>query len=79
MINVKWVALTDLSVKVSRNARQGTLVKAWTAEGIQAKWDATTWAKKIAGKAAAAKSTDFGRFTAKVAKQAEMKKVMKAM
>lgn len=75
VINIKWIALTDLKVKVARNARQKTLNKEWAAAGIQEKWAASAWAKKLATKAAKAKLNDFQRFQAKVAGQALAKKV----
>lgn len=75
MINVKWVAVTDIKIKAPRNSRQKTLTKVWAAEGVQAKWDASSWAKKIAAKKAKASQTDFQRFQAKVAQQKLMKAV----
>jgi large subunit ribosomal protein L14e len=75
VINFKWVALTDYKVKVGRNARQSTLVKAWKEADVQAKWAASAWGKKVAGKITKAASTDFDRFKAKVAHQKVMKKV----
>lgn len=88
VINFKWLALTDLKVggkkevdgktvhsPAVRNARQATLTKQWKLFDIQAKWDASSWGKKVAAKKAAAASTDFGRFKAKIAKQSVAKKV----
>lgn len=69
IINFKWVALTDLKVAVARNARQAKLTKEWAAAGVQAAWEKTAWAKKLAGKAAKASLTDFGRFELKLKKQ----------
>jgi len=73
------VQLTDFTVKVSRNARQKTLTREWAASGVLAAWKATSWAKKIAAKKAKAGLTDFGRFQAKVAKQAVAAKVRKTL
>lgn len=81
IINFKWVALTDLKVKVSRNARQKTLTKAWTEAGVQAKWEASGWAKKLAAKTAKAGQTDLDRFKAKLSQQkvrAAVRKQLKA-
>ena len=75
VINIKWVSVTDFKVKVARNARQKTLTEAWADADIQAKWDATAWAKKIAAKATKAGLNDFQRFQKKVAQQTLMKKV----
>jgi large subunit ribosomal protein L14e len=79
VINIKWVSLTDFVVKISLNARQATLTKAWTAAGIQEKWAASAWAKKAAAKKAKAALNDFGRFQAKVKQQALAKKVKAAV
>jgi large subunit ribosomal protein L14e len=51
------------------NARQKTLTAAWEKEEVQKKWDASSWAKKHAKRAARAAATDFDRFKAKVAHQ----------
>jgi large subunit ribosomal protein L14e len=75
VINIKWVALTDLKVKVARNARQKTLTQAWTEAGTMDKWNATAWAKKIAAKKTKASLTDFQRFQAKNKQQKLMKAV----
>ena len=75
-VNFKWLALTDFTVKVARNAKQASLTKAWEAAGVLAAWAGTAWAKKIAAKAAKAGLTDFGRFQAKEAKSALRKKVL---
>ena len=45
----------------------------------QAKWAATSWAKRSAAKAAKAALTDLGRFQAKVAHQARAKAVKATM
>lgn len=75
VINVKWLSLTDLTVKSPRNARQKTLTKAWTEGDIAAKWAKSSWAKRHAAKATKASLTDLGRYQAKVAHQAAAKKV----
>jgi large subunit ribosomal protein L14e len=84
VINFKDIALTDLladgtvdgkRVKVARNARQKSLSSAWKALKIQEKWNATSWAKGIAAKAAKASLSDLGRFKAKVAKRTTASKI----
>jgi hypothetical protein len=52
---------------------QATLVKAWTALGLMAKWQNSAWGKKLAARTAKAAQTDFDRFEAKVAKQGARK------
>ena len=79
VVNVKWLSLTDLTIAAPRNARQKTLTKLWTEAGVQAKWAATSWAKRSAAKAAKAALTDLGRFQAKVAHQARAKAVKATM
>lgn len=79
VINIKWVSLTDFVIKISLNARQASLTKAWTEAGIQEKWAASSWAKKAAAKKAKAALNDFGRFQAKVKQQALAKKVKAAV
>lgn len=74
-INFKWVALTDFTVAVGRNARQKTLTAAWKKADVAAKWAATAWAKKLAAKVAKAGETDLQRFVAKIAKQKLQKSV----
>ena len=74
VINVKWLSLTDLRVKVALNARQKSLIKAWTDADVLNKWQSSAWAKKIAAKKEKANSSDFTRFTVKLKKQAVMKK-----
>lgn len=76
---MKWLALTDFTVKVARNAKEGSLTKAWKEADILTKWKATGWAKKIAAKEAKGKMSDFDRFKAKTAKQALRKKVIKKL
>jgi len=69
MISFKRIALTDLKINVSRNARQKTLTKAWTDEGIMEKWEASSWAKKLSSKKKRANLSDFGRFKVMIAKK----------
>ncbi|KAH8057501.1 hypothetical protein JL722_6578 [Aureococcus anophagefferens] len=42
-------ALTDIVVKIPKK-RQKTLNKAWDGADVLAKWDASSWAKKLAAK-----------------------------
>ena len=66
---MKWLAVTDINVKIPRNARAKTLAAAWATADVQKKWAATSWAKKIAAKLTKAGLNDFERHTAKVASQ----------
>ncbi|KAH8054171.1 hypothetical protein JL722_8899 [Aureococcus anophagefferens] len=69
VIPFKRVALTDIVVKIPKNARQKTLNKAWDGADVLAKWDASSWAKKLAAKKKRASLTDFQRFQLMVARK----------
>jgi large subunit ribosomal protein L14e len=69
VISYTRIALTDLTVKVQRNARQGTLKKAWAEADTKNKWDSSSWAKKLAAKKRRASITDFDRFKVMVARK----------
>ena len=69
VIPFKRVALTDIVVKIPKNARQKTLNKAWDEADVLAKWDASSWAKKLAAKKKRASLTDFQRFQLMVARK----------
>ena len=62
MVNFKHIALTDLTVKLGRGARSGTVAKAWAKNNIDETWAKTSWAKKHAVAAKRAATTDFERF-----------------
>mmetsp|Transcript_28891 Transcript_28891/g.79311 ORF Transcript_28891/g.79311 Transcript_28891/m.79311 type:complete len:133 (+) Transcript_28891:90-488(+) len=69
VISYTRVALTDLTVKIEKNAKKGDIKAAWESEDILAKWEATSWAKKLASKKKRANLSDFGRFKVMVAKK----------
>jgi large subunit ribosomal protein L14e len=69
VISFKRIMLTDLTVKIQRNARQTTIAKAWTDGDTQAKWDASSWAKRLGKKKVRSNLSDFDRFKAMVAKK----------
>lgn len=73
------IVLTDLTVKISRNARQKSLTAAWTEADTQAVWDATSWAKKLANKKKRASLSDFGRFKVMVARKQKSSIIAKKM
>lgn len=73
------VVLTDLNVDIRVNARAKTLKKAWAAGDTQAKWDASTWAKKLEAKKKRAATTDFDRFKVMVAKKQKTAIIAKKM
>lgn len=69
VISFTRIALTDFTVKVQRSARQKSLIKAWKEADLMAKWEASSWAKKLASKKKRANLNDFGRFKVMVAKK----------
>merc|ERR1712070_1128734 len=69
----KRLSLTDLKIDIQRAARQKTCEKAWAASDVNAKWESTSWAKKIAARKAKATDTDFQRFKNMVAKKKQKK------
>ena len=79
VISYGRIALTDLTVKVSRNARQKTLTAAWAEADIQAKWDGSSWAKKLVSKKKRASLSDFDRFKVMIAKKQKSAIIAKKM
>ena len=69
VISYGRLALTDLTVKIDKNARQKTLTAAWAAADIESKWDGSSWAKKLAKKSKRASLSDFDRFKVMVARK----------
>jgi len=69
VISYSRIALTDLTVKIQPNARQKTLKQAWTDADTMAKWEATSWAKKLNARKKRANLSDFDRFKVMVAKK----------
>lgn len=79
MISYTRVSLTDYTVRIQRNARQKSLKKAWAEGDILAKWEASSWAKKLASKKKRANLSDFGRFKVMVAKKQKSAIIAKKM
>ncbi|OWF48020.1 60S ribosomal protein L14-like [Mizuhopecten yessoensis] len=69
-VNYKALQLTQFKLDIGRSMRTGNLLKVWNKEKVQAKWDQTTWAKKIVNKAKRKTLSDFDRFKLMKAKQA---------
>jgi large subunit ribosomal protein L14e len=69
VISFSRVALTDLTVKIQRNARQGTLAKAWAEADTLNAWNNSSWAKKLSSRSKRANLSDFDRFKVMVAKK----------
>ena len=79
VISYTRIALTDFTVKIQVNARQKTLKKAWTEGDVMNKWEATSWAKKLAAKKKRASLGDFDRFKVMVAKKQKAAIIAKKM
>lgn len=73
------IALTDLTVPVQQNARAKTLKKAWAEADTLAKWEASSWAKKLSAKKKRASLDDFGRFKVMVARKQKSAIIAKKM
>jgi len=72
-ISIKRIQLTDIVIPIKRNPRIKTLEKVWTDSKAQEKWDATSWAKKLAARKRRAQMNDFDRFKVAVARRQRSK------
>lgn len=79
VISYKRIALTDLTVKIQRNARAKTLKAAWKEGDTMAKWEATSWAKKLDSKKKRSALSDFDRFKVMVARKQKSQIIAKKM
>lgn len=69
VVPFKRLQLTDLTVKICRNAKAKTLKAAWAEAGTLAAWEKSSWAQKLSKKAKRADLSDFGRFKVMVARK----------
>ena len=67
-INIKRIMLTDIMIPAKLNASQKALMALWESEGVQAKWDECSQAKKRKAHSSRADMTDFERFQVQIAK-----------
>ena len=79
VVSFRRVSLTDLKVDIARNARPSTLKKVWEKEDTLAKWEATSWAKKLASKNKRASLGDFDRFKVMVARKKKSSVIAKKL
>merc|ERR1712150_414821 len=70
VVPFKQLHLTEHVIKIGHSARTGSVKKAWDAAEVSQKWEASTWAKKLASRQRRALVTDFERFKLMKAKQA---------
>uniref|UniRef100_A0A6T5XYL5 Large ribosomal subunit protein eL14 domain-containing protein n=1 Tax=Thalassionema nitzschioides TaxID=33649 RepID=A0A6T5XYL5_9STRA len=69
VISYKRIALTDFTVKIERTSTVDEIKAAWGEAETMSKWEATSWAKKLAAKKKRADLTDFDRFKLMVARK----------
>lgn len=63
VISYSNVTLTPYVIeKLPRSAGSTAVAKFWEQSGVQAKWDASAWAKKLEARKRRAALTDFERF-----------------
>jgi large subunit ribosomal protein L14e len=79
VISFTRIALTDLTVKIQRNARQTTLKKAWAEADTLNKWESSSWAKKLSSKKKRASLSDFDRFKVMIARKQKNEIIAKKM
>lgn len=79
VISYTRIALTDFKVDIQRNARQKTIIAKWKEADVQQKWDACSWAKKLAARKKRASLSDFDRFKVMVAKKQKAEIIAKKM
>lgn len=79
VISYSRIALTDFTVSISKSAGTKELNDAWTEADIQAKWDATSWAKKLVRQQKRSTLSDFDRFKVMVARKQRSAIIAKKM
>ena len=63
VLSYSSLTLTPYIVKgLPRGTKSTTIKKFWEKSGVQAKWDASSWAKKLEARKTRAGLTDFERF-----------------
>ncbi|TRM69764.1 ribosomal protein L14-domain-containing protein [Schizophyllum amplum] len=77
---LKHVTLTRFCLtKLPRGSRSGVVKKAIEAEGTIGKWEASSWAQKMAAVKKRRSLNDFGRFSVMLAKKQRRDAVRKAL
>lgn len=78
MINLKRVAITDVTIDIPRSPKRSVVAKALEASGAFEKFAASAWGKKLAAREAKKAATDFDRYVAGAAKARRNAKVRAA-
>lgn len=73
VISYTRIALTDYKVDISKSAPVDEIVAAWDAAEVLAKWEKSSWSKKLEARKKRANLSDFGRFKVMVAKKQKRK------
>ena len=68
-ISFKWLALTNIVIKLAPSQRSSGIRKAWEKADVAGQWEKSSWAKRLADKKKRRSMTDFDRFKLKIAKQ----------
>lgn len=68
-----------MTVKIARSAGADEIDGAWAEADVQAKWDGSSWAKKLAAKEKRSKLSDFDRFKVMVARKKRSEIIAKKM
>lgn len=69
VMSLRRLTLTDLTVKIPRQARVKTIKKAFAKEDVLAKWESSNWAKTMKAKQTRQGLNDFDRFKLMVARK----------
>ena len=75
----KRLAITEFKLEIPKCPGKQALKAALEEADILAKFDKTTWGKKLLARKTKASLTDFGRFKAMIAKKAKSAKVKAAL
>ena len=75
----RCMALTDIKIDIARGALTGDVKSAWSEADVDGKWEASSWAKKIAAKKRRTTLTDFERFKVMVAKKQRSRAIKKQL
>ncbi|SCV00217.1 LAMI_0G03642g1_1 [Lachancea mirantina] len=78
-VNLGHVVLTPLTFSLPRGSKTGVVSKKWVAAGVNDKWAASSWAKKIAQRETRSSLSDFERFQVMVLKKQRRYAVRKAV
>merc|ERR1719198_1926293 len=79
LIPYKQLALTDFKIDIDRKPALDALEAAFDGANVEAQWEATSWAKKLAAKKKRANLTDFDRFKLMCARKQRSKAVKAAV